>query len=444
MKKGITYALLLFAFAATAGFIVLKNKTKEETIPTLKERTGILANSDEYRATCKKAYELLALIKKNPADTKSKLALASLYIQEARVTGDHVYYDAAAMQLANDVLKTDSVNFEAMVFKGTIYLSQHHFADGLKIAQRIQQLNPYNAFVYGMLVDANVEMGNYDEAVKNSDKMVSVRPDIRSYSRISYLREIYGDYPGAIEAMKLAVSAGYPGEESTEWARVHLAQLYENTGDPQNAKMQYAIALQERPNYAYAYAGLGRISRANKNYPEAIQYFVKADSMVVDFSFKDELTDLYLLSGDKQKSEASAQQVIDLLSKDAQSGIKNDKIGHYADRELAYAYLKVNDNDKALDHALMEYNRRPDNIDVNETLAWVYFKKNDFVNAQKYISVALKTNSKNPTLLCRAGLIFAKSGDATKGKELIKTALQSTPDMNEELKAEPQKVLSAV
>jgi len=67
-----------------------------------------------------------------------------------------------------------------------------------------------------------VEMGNYTAAVENSDKMVSIRPDIRSYSRISYLREIYGDYPGSIEAMKMAVGAAYR-DEATEWSRVQLA-----------------------------------------------------------------------------------------------------------------------------------------------------------------------------------------------------------------------------
>ena len=286
MKRGTTYALLIIVFFSAVGFIIVRNNKKEEGFMPFKARTGSLALSDEYTATKKKADALYAEIKKNPADTKSKLALAALYIQEGRVTGDHVYYDMAAMQLANDVLKKDSANFEALVFKGTLYLSQHHFADGLKIAQRVQQINPYNAFVYGMLVDANVEMGNYGEAVKNSDKMVSVRPDIRSYSRISYLREIYGDYPGAIEAMKMAVSAGYPGEEGTEWARVHLGQLYENTGDILNAKMHYTIALQERPGYAYAYAGLGRIAMAEKNYQQAIQYYLTADSLVVDYSFR--------------------------------------------------------------------------------------------------------------------------------------------------------------
>ena len=439
MKKITTYVLLTFVFAAAVGFIVVKNNKKQGGFMPLKERTGARALNSEYSITKKKADALYAKLKADPNDTKAKLELASLYIQEARVTGDHVYYDAAAMQLANDVLKTDSNNFEALVFKGTLYLSQHHFADGLKIAQHIQRVNPYSSFVYGMLVDANVELGNYPEAVKNSDKMVSIRPDIRSYSRVSYLREIYGDYPGAIDAMKMAVSAGYPGEESTEWTRVHLGQLYENTGDILNAKMHYTIALQERPDYAYAYAGLARIARAEKNYPLAISYELKADSMVVDYAFKDELTDLYLLSGDKDKSNETAKRVVAQLAKDAQVGIQNDNIGHYADRELAYAYLKTDDVDKALDHATMEYNRRPDNIDVNETLAWVYYKKGDYNDAKKYIAVALKTNSKNPSLLCHAGLIYIKSGDKEKGKELIHTALQNDPNISVELKAEAQK-----
>ena len=121
-----------------------------------------------------------------------------------------------------------------------------------------------------MLVDGNVEMGYYDSAVANSDRMVSIRPDLRSYSRISYLREIYGDYPGAITAMKMAVDAGGPGDESTEWCRVQLGNLYEKTGDLKNAEMHYTIALQERPGYPYALAGLGRIAMANKDAKGAI------------------------------------------------------------------------------------------------------------------------------------------------------------------------------
>ncbi|MEO6130205.1 MAG: tetratricopeptide repeat protein [Saprospiraceae bacterium] len=439
MKKGIIYAVLFILLGTSIAFIVIRSEKKEELILPLKVRTGNMASSEEYRATKTKADALFSQIKKEPGNNKLKLELASLYIQEGRITGDHVYYDPAVMKLANDVLKLDSTNFEANVFKGTIYLSEHHFADGLAAAEKIKRLNPSNAFVYGMLVDANVELGMYDEAISNADKMISIRPDIRSYSRVSYLREIFGDYPGAIEAMNLAVGAGPQGDEGTEWARVHLGQLYENIGDLENAKMRYTIANQERPDYAYALAGLGRISRASGNYKEAIHYYLRADSLVNDYSMKDELTDLYALDGQKEKSEESAKQVIERLTRDAESGMKDENIGHYADRELAYAYLKTNNLDKALEHAMLEYNRRPDNIDVNETLAWVYYKKGNMNDAKKYIDVAMKTNSRNPVLLCRAGLIYGAAGDAAKGKELIQAALEKNLNINEALKAEAQK-----
>ena len=212
----------------------------------------------------KEAYKLQQQITANPNDAKSLTQLATLYIQEARVTGNYAYYDKASMKLVENALQMDSTNLEALVLKSLLYLSQHHFAEGLEMAQHARNINPYNAFVYGVCVDGNVEMGNYDSAVADADKMLSIRPDIRSYSRASYLREIYGDYKGAIEAMQMAVSAGAPGVEATEWSRVQLGHLYENTGEMKYAEMHYSIALQERPGYAYALAGMARVASSEK------------------------------------------------------------------------------------------------------------------------------------------------------------------------------------
>jgi tetratricopeptide (TPR) repeat protein len=346
------------------------------------------------------------------------------------------------MQLVNGVLKSDSSNFEALCFKSMLYLSQHHFADGLTYAQKAQEKNPYNSFVYGLLTDANVELGDYKKAVEMTDKMMSIRPDLRSYSRASYLREIYGDYAGAIEAMKLAVSAGYPGAEETEWSRVQLGHLYENSGQPAEALYQYQMALSERADYAYAYAGLGRIAKANGKYKEAIEDLTKADGLVEDQAFKDELVDLYAMNGDASKSKEVAKQVLEKLSADAAGGAKDDNIGHYADKELAYVYIKTGDYDKALEHALMEYNRRPDNIDVNEAVAWAYYKKGDVKNALSYMNVALKTNSQNPVMLSRAALILNKSGDTAKAKELMNKALVNKAYISPELMNEMVKAIA--
>ena len=265
--------------------------------------------------------------------------------------------------------------------------------------------------------------------------MVSVRPDIRSYSRISYLREIYGDMPGSIFAIKLAVAAGYPGLEQTEWTRCILGHLYENTGSIDSAEVEYKKALIERPDYAFAIAGLGRVAKARGNYKEAIEHFEKAKSLITEYSFSDELTDLYRLNNENEKAMDNARQVIDMLGPNAASEGETGH-GHYADRELAYAYLKVNDLDNAVKHAQTEYQRRPANIDVSETMAWVNYKKGNYAQANTLISNALKTKSKNPVLLCRAGLIKIKAGDAAAGKALIKQALESNPFLDIELKKE--------
>ena len=177
-----------------------------------------------------------------------------------------------------------------------------------------------------------------------------------------------------------------------------------------------------RPDYAYALAGLGRLAKLNGHYTEGANYFRKAAEQTVDYAFQDELTDC-LQKINPQAAQENAKKVIAELSKHAtDDSVEPDK-GHYADKELAYAYLKIGDTDKALVHAIREWNRRPENIDVNECLAWVYYQKNDAQNAAKYIEKALKTNSQNPKLLYRAGQIFVKNGDATRGNTLIKNAL---------------------
>ncbi|MBD0365697.1 MAG: tetratricopeptide repeat protein [Flavisolibacter sp.] len=448
MNKRYTYLVLIFLFVAGCLFVVLRYtnglKSKMNAFYPLQERRGTTALAPDWAATKDKASKLIRIVRENPDDIKSTLTLATIYVKESRITGNSMYYDAAAMKYVNDVLAKEPENYEALVLKSLIYLSQHHFAEGLAIAEKAVKSGPGNAFSYGLLVDGNVEMGNYKAAVENAEKMVSLRPDLRSYSRISYLREIHGDNSGAIEAMHSAVKAGLPGDESTSWARIQLARLYENTGDLKSAEMHYTIALDERPGYPYAIAGLGHIAMGNGDYKKAIVLYQQADTSINDYSFKEQLANLYLLTGDKKKAGELMQSVIEGMTRDAKKGEEDESIGHYVDRELALAYVMTNNYDKALQHALAEYNRRPDNIDVNETVAWVYYKKGDFSKALPFVNAALRTNCKNPTLLIHAGLIYAKNNQQDKAKALLQEALQHNPNIDVQLKAEGTSVLQAL
>ena len=364
MKKRLTYLGILFLFAVASGFIILKyekdRSKKESELFEIILRKGNSIQSSEWTLSKNISARLIQKIKNDPSDIKSRIALAAIYLQEARSSGNFGYYDRAALNCVNAVLKKDANNFEALTFKAMIYLSQHHFAEGLKLATQIQTTYSYSAFVYGILMDANVELGNYKAALDDADKMVSIRPDIRSYSRISYLREIYGDIPGAIEAMKLAVDAGSPGSESTEWARVQLGKLFEQLGEMRYAEMYYNISLENRPGYPYALAGLARIAVNKKDYKKTIELYQRADSASNDYSYE-ALVEVYRSAGNREQSLRVANAIVDEMEK-ANAMTKGDSSGHYSDKEMAYAYLAVDNNDKAIEHALLEYNRQPNNM----------------------------------------------------------------------------------
>ena len=146
MKKNILYFTLIIVFIGSVGFIVLKyqhtEKNKAAKVYTLLERKGFLAKADEWINTKRNVTLLLNKIEANPTDIKSKIALANNFILEARATGNYAYYDVAAMKLANDVLEIDRNNFEALTLKSLIYLSQHHFADGLATAEKAKNRAP--------------------------------------------------------------------------------------------------------------------------------------------------------------------------------------------------------------------------------------------------------------------------------------------------------------
>lgn len=433
MKHKYIYISFAIVFSAFVLYLVKRERPKTEL--TVMERTGTISNSTEWINTKAAIQKLLADIRSNPNNLKSKLQLAFAYISESRVTGNHAYYDKAALQLIEDILDERPDDYEALCAKSTVLLSQHHFADALTIGQMVVKENSSSAFGYGILTDANVELGNYDEAIKCADKMVSLRPDIRSYSRVSYLREIYGDYDGAIDAMKMAIDAGVPGAEQTEWARVYTGHLYELTGKYPEAQNQYQQSLYHRPQYAFALAGMGRIEKSKRNFKEALNYFNQAKFSVTDYSFNDECADVYRAMLKPIEADNELKQAIEMLS--AGNGKESEAAhGHYSDRELALLYLKSYRYDLALQHAMTEYNRRPNNIDVNQTLAWVHYRRGEYADANKNIDVAMKTKSKNPILLFQAGLIKAKSGNMAEGNKLIQQSLAINRYISADLKYE--------
>ena len=375
-----------------------QNGSSNLEIPALFERTGDLAKAQEWQKTREKVDELKKKLAKDPNDVKVRLQIATIYLSEARITGEHPYYYPAVLKILDGVLYLNPNNFEATTYKSSVKMSQHQFSEARDLAEAARKINPSNAYVYGVLVDANVELGDYKQAIAMSDKMQALKPSLESYSRASYLREIYGDFEGSISAMKLAVEAGMPGSEPFCWSKKTLGHLYESTGELDKAQQQYDDILVVRPSYAFAYGGQAKILKEKKQYDKALEMLDKAAKIMPEFSFHEEMAEIYDLQGNHEKALAKYEEVALMLDEDAKSG-------HAVDLELCKLYTKAGKMDLALKHGLIEYKKRPRNIDVNHAMAVVAFKSNDFKKAKEYISVAMSTGSKDPELLMDAGKI---------------------------------------
>ena len=396
----------------------------------LERKTPISATS-EWINTKAAIRTLQNDIRRKPGDQKKKFMLALAYMQEARITGEHPHYYPLAQKLLDEVIGSRpddrSLLFEALVAKATVQLSLHEFDKALRTGNAAFKLDTTTASLYGVFCDAYAELGNYPQAIASADKMTSIRPDIRSYSRISYLREIHGDVQGAIEAMQEAIQSGMPGLEQTAWARITLGGLYESTGRLAEAEMQYNIALAERPHYPFALGSLGRLEAKRKNYSKAIELLKRASGIIPEFSFLQNLASVYKLTGEKNKARYVTDELLQSLQED-------QKAGHAVDLELANIHLELTgDIDEAYGYANKEYRRRPGNIDVCKTMAKIFYMKSNLKEAERFIENASRTNKQDAEIFCLKGMIAHRSGDEEKGWALINKGLAINPFLNESM-----------
>lgn len=366
-------------------------------VPSLLDRPADLRYEKEWEQVQRNYVRYRDELVKHPEKVKPRLKLAEIYTHEARVTGEHGHYYPAALQVLDEALTRSQQNpdeqFQALAMKAGVLLSLHQFAEALAAGQQAVAMNPYNAQIYGVLVDAYVELGQYDQAVAMADKMISIRPDLRSYARISYLRELHGDVEGAIEAMELAVDAGYPGYEQTAWARLTLGDLYKQYGQLEKAALNYQRILVDRPDYPFAIAALGEIDEQKGDLAEAEEKYLQAAKIIPEFSFYEKLAAIYLKQGRGEEFQETISELKAMLADDQQAG-------HVMDLELAHLHAELlADYDTALDYAQKVYERRPDNIDINQTLAYIYHKQNKPALAASHLRRAARTNSQHPELL---------------------------------------------
>ena len=358
------------------------------------------------------------MIETAPNDPKGYLRMAALYIGKARSTGDFSL-NSKAEGTIDDALKIAPDDAAARKIKAALQLTFHRFDKALELGQNLAKEFPNDPFVYGVLTDANAELGNYDAAVEASQKMVDLKPNTNSYARVAHIRSLYGDHDGAVEAYKLAARTADPmDKEAQSWCLVQLGDELWKYGKYEEAERVYDEALKNLPNYYLAVAAKGKVRAAQGDDDNAIKILTEALNRVPNVETAIMLGDLYQKKGDAEK----AKNQYDLVEVVEQKiGINNDQ------KRLALMWA---DHDTRLDEALTiaqrEYQTRKDFLTA-DTLAWVLYKKGQFQEAKKAIDEAMRIKTNDARTLYHAGMIEKQLGNKKEAIRLLQTALKLNP-----------------
>ena len=353
-----------------------------------------------------------------PGDWRGFANLGLAYVQQARVTADPSYYPKAQGVLERSLRLHVDANFEATVGMGALALARHDFSGALGWGERARALNPYNGNVYGVIGDAQVELGQYRDAFATFQTMVDTRPDLASYARVSYARELKGDVRGAVAAMRAAArAAGTP--QDAAWASYQLGELYFASGRPALAEAAYRRGAELAPDYVPPRAGRAKVAWAERRVHRAIRGYTWVVERFPSPEYVIALGDLYAESGRLRLAERQYALVRAEERLFRANGVN-------VDLELAVFDADHGRPVDALAAARAEWGRRH-SINVADALAWALYANGRYREAAPYARRALSLGTRNALFMFHAGMIQLRVGHRGAARELLSDALATNP-----------------
>jgi tetratricopeptide (TPR) repeat protein len=359
-------------------------------------------------------------IQRSPQNLTAYLRLGDAYIQKARQTGDLSYFTLAeqALRRTLDLAPRSAAAARHLAY---VFSSRHEFREAVAHAQRAIDLDPTDSHSYGVLGDALLELGRYDEVDRAFQKMMSLDGSLYSFARLSGVKSLHGDPAGAIADLRRAIDAGRAtGEppESIAWAQWQLGAEHFAVGDLPPAETQYLEALRTFPRYYRALAGLAQVRAAQQRSEEAIDLYRKALGVIPLPEYASALGDLYTSLG--RTEEARKQYALTEYI-----GRLNTLSRVVYNRELAYFYA---DHDVKVDEALAlarsELEVRQD-IFGYDVLAWALYKAGKPAEALAPMAEALRLGTQDAKLFFHAGMIHRALGQGDKAKDFLTRALST-------------------
>ncbi|WP_338899120.1 tetratricopeptide repeat protein [Streptomyces sp. TG1A-60] len=419
---------------AFTGFAVALGARDEDRTLAASTSPGVsaaqLARGDLDSAVTR----LQAHLKEQPKDFGSWSTLGLAYVEQARVKGDPSRYPQAEKALERSLeLRPD--NDPALAGLAALAAARHEFEGALRYADRALKENPYSERALCSRIDALVELGRYDEALKAARLADTRRPGIPVFTRYAYVHELRGDVKTARRVLEQALdSAATRGDIA--YVATQLGQLAWKQGDHKTSLDHYARALGADDTYLPALEGRARAQAASGDGAEAIRGLEQVVSahplpgpLVV-------LGELYEAKGDATRA-GDQYTLVDAYTALARSN------GVNADLDTALAAADHGDEKAALRAAEAEWKRR-ETVHTADALAWALHVNGRDAEALPYARRATATGYQDATFLYHRGMVEYAAGDERDARTSLRAALDLNPGFSPLGAAQARRTLKAL
>ncbi len=385
------------------------------------ERSGSAAapaSSTPAADTESKLAELQQAAAVSPDDPELLAGIGNLLYQRGRETGDSAFFDEAARTF-DAAVKLDPQNVNAITGQATLELNGHRFAEGLALARRAHRLGPGQVAPYPALVDGLIETGGYAEAGRTLERFLGVRAGLAAYSRVSYFKELHGDFEGAAQALRLAIAAGSGTAEGAAYVRVLLANLNAHRGRYAAAAAGYREALAIDPASRAASSGLALLAAGRGELDLAIE---RLRAGLADPPSPDALADLGEIEEAAGRTRAAERHyaVADRIEREGIAG------GAGVDGAVTMFEADHGKAAFAVELGRRAWRDAPSVVSA-DAYSWALLRAGRIEAARHMSAEAMRLGTRDPELLFHAGMIARAAGERERARALLGRLLRQSP-----------------
>jgi tetratricopeptide (TPR) repeat protein len=345
-------------------------------------------------------------LKRRSQPFAAQLALAKLWIAAGS--------PEKAMTYVQQALAVQPRSPEARAVRIEILLAQNDRSQAKKELASLQKEFPNSVLTVFMEGTLQMAEGQLDAARASFNRVAASRPyDNQTIASLVKIDLLSGRKKEAVDRIETALKGQQNGG-----LLLLAAKTYAAVGDFEKTEELLTQAIEVQPTRLQAYSLLGalyvsqgRLNEARERFEEAVRR--NPNGVAVN-------TVLGMVFGMLQKMPEAEKQYKTVLALDPGFPI--------AANNLAWLYVSQNKNlDEALQLAQSAEQKMPDEASVNDTLGWIYYRKNMIDPAIRHLEVSAQKDPNDAATHYHLGMAYSQAGEFDKAKKALQRALAITP-----------------